>query len=437
MKKDSFFLGLSIFGFLFGVGNLFSPIKIGLIAGPFWFIGLIGFIIIDIFLSILCLWVYIKFDTILQFLKPLGKIFSNFLVILFVVCMVLFTIPRIATVSYLYAIKPILPFIPATIYYFFFFVLVVVLALNPFKVLSIIGKIFTPILLITMLGFLIIGIFLSYPTYGIESATIENMFTDGLKQAFGTNDALASITVGGLMMVGLRAKGYKKEEERAGILFITSIITALLMIFIYCAMAYLSSVYMGNVKGVSDIQLLVNIFNFYLGSAGKYFIALISFLAALNITIGDIAIGSYLFGNLNSENHSRITPSKSIPPYYYIILIIMALSAFILTAFTLKLDLIQKYSLFFLNLAYPIIVVLVLFSLFGLRNKSFTFIIVLTIIITCGIPIAAEIFPTRALLYFKDFLPLANLGFGWVIPTLIIFFIGLLTRALFKKKSVA
>ncbi|MBR2008892.1 MAG: branched-chain amino acid transport system II carrier protein, partial [Peptococcaceae bacterium] len=155
-------LSLMLFALFFGAGNMIFPPAMGQAAGTNVWIALAGFIFTDVGLPVLCIAAVVFANRSLNnALSGPGVGFAFFFVVLLHLLIgPLFAIPRTGSVSFEMAIMPFLGadsnvLLFSFIYTAIFFIATWVLSSNPSKIVSIVGDILTPVLLISIF---IIGI---------------------------------------------------------------------------------------------------------------------------------------------------------------------------------------------------------------------------------------------------------------------------------------
>ena len=159
--KEILVTSFAIFSMFFGAGNLILPPFLGVQAGETWWLVTLGFLTTAVVIPILAILAHARLQgSLFDFAKKVSPIFSLvYCVIIYLIC-VLLPAPRTASVTHEMAIAPYLkmsPLITSTIY----FVLVLVFALNRSKVLNILGKYLTPIIVIILLAIIFIGLGIS------------------------------------------------------------------------------------------------------------------------------------------------------------------------------------------------------------------------------------------------------------------------------------
>ncbi len=187
-------IGLAIFTMLFGAGNIIYPIRAGVLAGSKHSIGILGFLLTGVLLPIIGLVAMILFEgNYTQFFNRTGKI-PGFLSIMF--CMLilgpLIVMPRCVTVPY-EMIAPFFPSLTLPIFSALFCLLTFALTYKESKMLDILGKYMSPIL-IGSLGLIItLGLFKSNFSTMQQFKSGSEIFFDQVIAGFQTLDLIGSL----------------------------------------------------------------------------------------------------------------------------------------------------------------------------------------------------------------------------------------------------
>lgn len=416
--KDMIVMGFALFAMFFGAGNLLFPPFLGLITGQDWIIGFTGFILADVGLSLLAILAVARCDgNVGRVFSRAGEKFSVALGVAIMICLgPLLAIPRTAATTFEMGVQPLFSNFNSVIFSIIFFGLTLVLTIKPSKVVDIIGSYLTPALLVALLALIGIGVF--NPLGTIEPSRISGVFSEGIYKGYQTLDALGAVSLSAILIVSLSDKGYTKQDEKVKLIFKAGLIAAAGLFIVYGGLTYLgASVSTMFDSNISQATLIVSITEMLLGYPGKVILALIVALACLTTAIGLVsATGQYF---------SQLTNNKI---KYEMIVIIVCIFSSVVSNFGV--DTIIQFSSPILTLIYPPTIVLIVFTLFGdkinndnvFKFATYTalFISVLNVSASFGIKIPVI-----------NSLPLADLGFNWVLPALI----GGLIGSFIKDKS--
>ena len=443
-KKEYLLLGSMLFGMFFGAGNLIFPVYMGQLSGANSIPAIIGFCMTGVGLPLLGIAAIgiSKSEGLFDASKKVSTWFSYFFtVILYLSIGPLFAIPRTATVSFTTGITP---FITAGqtqlglfIYTLIFFALVLLFSLRPSKIMTWIGKYINSIFLVLLFCLLAlsfikpIGSFTSVqPTDGY----ISQPFFTGLLEGYNTMDALASLAFAIVLINAIKEFHIKDAKEIAKITLKSGVIAVALMALIYFGLTILGaqSVLLQGASENGGVALAILAKHYY-GSVGNVLLAGIMIFACLKTAIGLVTSCAETFVEVFPKSLS-----------YRVYAIGFTLISFLLSNFGL--DRILKYSLPALLFLYPITIVFILLLLVGSfvgENK----IIYQSTIIATIIGAFMDTFSkpsytfmhsafTDGVVNLYQKLPMYEIGFAWVIFTVIGLIIGFVLSKILKKGNL-
>ena len=409
---------LTIFSLFFGAGNLIFPPYLAFQAGENITKAFPGFAITAILFPILGLVSVAKVEGIDNLSSRVGKTFSFlFTLVVYLAIGPCLAIPRTASTSYemfASAISADNKVIEA-VYSIAFFSLAALFSLRPEKLAEKLGKVLSPALL-TLLLILFLSSMAIYPedaVMDIHQNYSATPFFQGFLDGYQTMDAAAALVFG--MVVVLNAKTLSegrnvdlvREEAKSGF------IAAILLFAVYFALVVIGRVsgyYWNDVS--NGTMLLSNITGGVFGQFGKVFIAAIFMIACFNTCVGLLSSCATYFEKLFPK-----------PGYIKWLMIFAVSSALIANA---GLDAIIKASVPALSLLYPIVLILIVLSLFP--YKSGMNIIYKLSTLFAFIPSLLHVLSSYLESFAKldSYLPFSESGLGWVVPALIGLSIGLL-----------
>ena len=418
-----FIVGLALFSMLFGSGNLIFPPEIGITGGTEWFKGYIAYFLADAGLGICSVFAMLKVDGDLNRLT--GAIGPRGAMIINTVCIIcigpLLAIPRNAAVTFEMGISPLFGIDPESrimrlIFSVIFFGIVLLLTIKPSRVVDILGKYLTPILVAAIAILIILGI--ASPAAQAGAPVTENPIRDGIFNGYQTLDLMAGIYFSIIIIQSIRSRNLEGIREERKITAGAALIAGALLCFVYGGMAYLGattgSQWLEEFTGeeINQAGLVVNITGALMGSLGVVFLSVIVSLACLTTAVGlTSAAGEYF---------NRIIPSRS---YAFMVVIICIVSA-VLCNFGLSA--IISIAAPILMLFYPPVMFLTLTclarSIFR-KKKFYQFGIIVCFLISL-LTVLTDTFGITALSWIHTALPLDTFGFNWVIPTAIAAAIG-------------
>ena len=440
MEKESLSLklilpiALMLFSFFFGAGNFIFPPILGQQAGDNMLAAIIGFCISGVGLPLtgVIAMALTRGDNPETMVNPVHPLYAKALIIITSLTIgPFFAIPRTAAVSF---DTGILAFIPSgwesnalMIYSFLFFAVTYFLSVNPSKIIDNIGKILTPMLLVC-LGILITFVIFSpmgavQPAHG-DYASIP--FFKGFQEGYNTMDLLASLLFGAATINAIEAKGVLNQKVLTKMCIYSGIIAALFLAVIYGSLTYMgaSSVSLMGLMGNGG-QLLSNITIHYFGWYGKVILALIIFFACLTTSIG---VTSSVSGYFNVVFKERIQYDRYVA----------AICLFSFVVSNVGLSKLIQFAIPVLCILYPITIVIVLLNLgnaiFHRDPKIYRPCMFFTTIFAIFDGLRAsgtDIGFVGELL--STYIPLYNIGFGWITPCLVGIIVGMIWKATAKK----
>ncbi|MDO7485047.1 branched-chain amino acid transport system II carrier protein [Peribacillus frigoritolerans] len=411
--------GLMLFALFFGAGNLIFPAMLGQSAGTNLWSASLGFIITGVglpFITILAFGFSGKNDvqSLASRAHPLfGIIFT---VVLYLSLGPLFALPRTGSVSYEIGIKPFLSndvgFLPLLIFTIIYFGIACLLSINPSKMLDIVGKILTPLLLI-FIGILIVVAIIN-PMGEIQSPATDysdNSFFKGFKEGYLTMDTLAAFAFGIIVINAIKDKGITSRKEVLGFCLKAGIIAAALLVIVYTSLAYVGATSvekLGLLGNGGDV--LAQASNHFFGSAGAVLLGLIVIAACLTTSIGLITACATYF--------NKLMPGVSYKSY------VVIFSVFSAAVANVGLTKLISITVPVLTALYPVAIVLIVLTFFHsfFKGKSEVYLgsLLLTAIISIMDGIVASGIKMEAVSdLFTQYLPLYSVGVGWVIPAII------------------
>lgn len=433
--KEYIFLGSMLFGLFFGAGNLIFPVQLGQLAGSNAIPATIGLLITAVglpFLGIVAMGLSRK-ESLYELASKVSPGYGLFYTIaLYLTIGPFFAIPRTATVSYEAAFAPYLNPAQLELALFIFTLLFfggsLWFSLRPTEILTWVGKVLNPIFLIA-LAFLAFFAFFQ-PMGVVSEIPVSPVYQDGpfftgFLEGYHTMDALASLAFGIIVVRTIKGLGVTKPVHIARDTILAGVFSMTLMGFIYASLVYIGA----TSQGVMDMSVnggaaLAEISSHYFNEFGAVVLAVIITVACFKTAVGLITAISEMFVSLFPEKLR----------YNQYVFLFTGIS---FAVANLGLNQIIAFSVPVLMFLYPLAIVLILLAVFNalFQDKS----IVYKWAISFTLPFALldflqalpievkEFLNLNALLVWAaDFIPLFTLGMGWMIPSLIGFFIGLL-----------
>ena len=423
-KRDIFVIGFALFSMFFGAGNVLFPPYLGMSAGPKWVLGFICYYIADIGLALLALFSIFRRGSSQDIVRPIGKIPSTILFCAIVLCIgPMLAIPRTAATTFELGIQPLTGGVNSVVFSILFFVLVFVCTVRENKVVDIVGKLMTPLLLIGLVILITVGIVRPIGPVGDAPQSL-NVAADGIKNGYQTMDVLATMLFGILMLRTVEHKGYTEPHEKFSVSLKASLVAGVTMLIIYGGLTWLgASVATRFDLSAGRADVILSIVEELLGHTGTVIFAVVVALACLTTAIGLVSSCADFFADL----------FKNRVGYKGFVVIICVFSAVVSNV---GLDRIISIAAPILDVVYPPTLALIVLSYFRGIDK-----------LTCRFAAAGALvisFLTALSVYFGvsmpflRYLPFDSLGFGWLVPSAVLALIGwFINRGTSKKNSAA
>lgn len=442
--KETVTITSMLFGMFFGAGNLIFPAKMGIDAGSNLWSAFFGVFITAVgipMLAVVALGLS-RCEGVVPLANKIGKKYSTFFCcLLYLTIGPLFAIPRCASTSFSVGAVGLVGQAHSALYLalfsLLFFAVVLAFSLKPSGIMTWIGKLLNPVFLAFLFALVIAA--LIHPVDRIADvvpaakyATQGDAFFSGFLEGYNTLDALAGLAFGIVVVNVLRETGIKQPERVAANTAKAGIFSCLFMGVIYffitliCAQSASLCAECENGGEVLGV-----IARYYFHSVGAYLTAAIVTFACLKTAIGLVTSCSEAFVQMFPKG-----------PKYSVWAIIFCLVSFGIANFGLST--IVAWCVPVLMFIYPLAITLILLALtdkwFGgdkivyISTTAFT--LVAATLDFLG-TLAGMLPQSTALAAVKDFcirfLPLFDLGMGWIVPACIGAVIGLAVS--FSKKS--
>ena len=408
---DIFVVGFALFSIFFGAGNLLFPPYLGLVSGQDWFISFLGFIIGDAGLALLVIVVAAKNKGILdEILVRGGKKLARFIGCAAILCIGPFlAIPRTAATTFEMSILPFMPNLGtagSVIFSIIFFVATYFLTIKSTKVLDIIGKFLTPVLLLSLLALIIKGVITPIGPMSPDHMIDRSLFSEGLSQGYLTMDALGASAMAGIMISTLVSKGYTDTKDQISITIKAGFVSGRAVSIVYGGLCYLGATMstMHDIN-ISQALLVVAATEGIFGTPGKVLLAIMVLFACLTTSIGLTSSAGRYF---EDTTDGRLSYEK----------IVTAICIFSAVVSTFGVNKIIQISIPILQTIYPVMIILVVLTIFTKQIKNdntfkgaayFTF-------VASILSVANSL---TGAFEFINVLPLTSLGLGWIVPGLI------------------
>ncbi len=410
--KDILIIGFALFSMYFGAGNVIFPPFLGLQAGSEWISAFISYYIADIGLALLAIFAMLRCKSDIEgVIGRIGKVPSTILSSAIVLCIgPLLAIPRTAATVHEMTVMPIFGNVNVVITSVLFFLLILILCINESSVIDIVGKFLTPALIAGLIILIVKGII--DPIGNIsDEPKITYIISEGISSGYQTMDVLASLIFGVIVLKSVKERGYKTEKKQFLVTGASGIVAGIGLFVIYGGLTYLGATSSELFTGrISRSELVINIVKMLFGNFGTIIFAIVVALACITTAAALVSSTGAFFNDI----------TKGKLPYKGIVIFVCIFSA--VTA-NLGLDYIIAVASPILSIIYPSAITLIVLTIFGEKIKNdnvFKFAALGALISS----IMEILMVNNIACHFMMKMPFANIGFSWVLPTIIFGIIG-------------
>lgn len=431
-------IGLMLFALFFGAGNLIFPASLGQQAGVNVWWAVLGFIVTGVGLPLLGV-MAMGYSGAKDLQALAGRVHPLygflFTVLLYLTIGPAFAIPRTGTVSYEIAVRPFLAGggsdMSQTIFLVVFFVISLWLSINPAKLVDRIGKVLTPLLLISICALIVKSLVTPMGSYmnPTESyATAGVAVVQGILDGYNTMDALASLVFAILVIDFVKLSGAKTKEEVTSATFKAGIIAVACLGFVYIFVANLGAT---SVQQLGILEtgapVLAESAKYLFGSIGALILAVIVLLACLTTSIGLITSCAKYF--------QRVFPVIGYKSYAVIFTVV----SFFIGMYGLKTIIVAAIPV--LMFLYPLTIAIIALVFLNNTFQGRQCVYVWTIGLTCVAAFVSGAETAGVSLgafgeWFANYVPFHNVGMGWIPFTVVGFVVGFINKALVSKSAV-
>ena len=318
------------------------------------------------------------------------------------------------------AVLPLSPGVPLWITLAIFFILCYYVAYTRATVIDKLGKVLAPILILFVIVLAVKGV--ATPLSVPEAPGSLNALSDGMLNAYNTMNAIAALLFGGWVLHELNIRNIKTKEDQNKNLNVIGFSTAILLGITSTALVYLGASSGSSFPDASIGVLSTKIAQGLLGQIGLFGFAVIMAFSCLTTAAAIISMAGDMFSEMtNGKLNYRVT---------------VALSTII--GFTLGLvglSRIVKYTVPWLVLLYPSIIIIILSALyykFDKIRKAVTVGVIVALFFGLGDMLCFYGITSNFITKISSGLPLGGQGLGWFLPTIIIMGIA---QLILKPKS--
>ena len=428
-------VGFALFAMFFGAGNLIFPPYLGVISGPLWWLSFAMFFLADFGLGLVAVIGMIRLDGRVDLaMEPLGRIPAVALATTIIVCIgPAIAIPRTAATTYELGLLPLFGMesgkLSLAVFSVIFFSAALALSIQPGRVIDVIGKFLTPILLAALLVLISKGVL--FPEAPVGETLTDSPVRDGIYNGYQTLDMVGSVFLSTMLLNAFRRKGYEGTGTISKMALRSAILSAALLFLVYGGLAYLGagtgSLFSAQVMdgSLNQAGLTVRITEAVLGRGGIAVLAIVVSSACMTTAVGLISAASQYFEKLLKGKVS----------YRKIVVIICIAAAGICN---LGLSQIISVALPALMLLYPVTILMILTIFLREKVKSvipYRLAAAVTFLMSF-LDMMGSTFGVKAFARFTAAMPFSSYGLCWFVPAAAAFAAGMAASFLIKDGKI-
>lgn len=417
--RDLLLVGFTLFSMFFGAGNLIFPPNVAAQAGTMTWPAMIGLAISAVGLPVLGVVAVARAGGLDAMGRRVHPLFARiFTIVAYLAIGPCLAIPRTATTSFEMAVPPFVgegaPIgMYQVIYSLVFFAAALWIALRPEKLTDRLGKVLCPILVVLIVVTFIGCLLDPLSGYGTPTGNyITYPVVKGFLEGYQTMDTIAALAFGIVIAVNIRARGVEapgavvRGTVRAGV------IAGAMLLSVYCMLAHIGALSGGAIPNPADgAEALTNVVGLLFGRIGNVLLAGIFLIACFNVCVGLISsCGEYFYS---------ICPRLSYRGWAVLFAVVsMVISNAGLTQ-------IIAVSAPVLGAIYPVAIVLIALAFFQRWLEGKRLVYPVAILLTGIFSILYALKDLGLPLKVLNYMPLASVGLGWVIPAVVGIVLGL------------
>ena len=417
--RQSVMVGVTLFSMFFGAGNLILPPLLGFQAGAESVPAIAGFLVTAIGLPVMgvmaCALVG-DLDRLAGRVHP--RFAAVFAILIYLSIGPCLAIPRTSSTSF----EMLVPLLSGAlggdagslamvrgVFSVAFFALATLMALRPSKLTKLLGSVTGPALIALIV--LVVGASIAAPLSApgaVQAPYDAAPAVQGFITGYQTMDLLASLTFGIIIAKNIRDLGVTEGGSVAREVMRAGVFMGVLMALVYCGTAYVGTTLGADAGAVTNGATVLTLSaSAHFGVAGTIIIAAIFLLACLNVCTGLLSCCGEFF----HERFARVSYRAWV----------VGFAVFSCVASNAGLDAILAFSVPLLNALYPVAIVLVLMGMVHRLCDRVIPVWKWVGWVVAVVSVATSLRDTLAAGMWLPFdaLPLAGLGFNWVVPAVL------------------
>ncbi len=310
-------IGMALFSMFFGSGNLIFPMAVGAYAEGHYLYGTLGFLMTAVLLPFAGVFTMVLFrGDYVRFFSVLGRTLG------FIVTLLMLTFwiplgsgPRCVTLAFA-ASKSYVNTIPLWAFSAGYCLFVFALLYKESRILSLLGKVLTPALLIALVVVVFAGLYNSPGLQAVEHHPF-SVFLVALREGYNTQDLIASFFFSSVIIGILNHtdKDIRPASERRHLALTLrgGLVGVSILALVYLALLYLGAAYSSMLNGLGKDALISTLSIHLLGSKMAFLpvciigLACITTSAALTLVFANFVKSSLFKNRISQELSLTIT----------------------------------------------------------------------------------------------------------------------------------
>ena len=414
--RDSLVIGFALFSMFFGAGNVIFPPYLGLGSGPDWLVGFLTYYLADIGLALLATFAILRRGSPEGITDRIGRLPSAVLMCAIVLCIgPMLAIPRTAATTYETSLAPLVSGFSPVLFSVLFFLLIFLLCVRETAVVDIVARFSRPPCWWDC--WCSSSSAWRTPSARWESAPWWTTYPPPVSRRLSDHGRAGGDRVRLYHPEECPEKGHTEQAAQFRVVSGASLVAGAGLLVVYLGLTYLGATTARFFDLTVDrTYLVVSIVRNLLGNAGILLFSVVVALACVTTAVGLVSASANYFSGL----------SKGRIPYALLVGIICVFSA---AVSNFGLNEIIAIASPVLSVVYPPTLVLIVLAFFGDRiKKGWVFRLAALGALAVSLLEVLRTY-TGVELALLDALPLASLGFGWILPAAVCGVIGALLPA--------
>lgn len=413
-------LTLTLFAVFFGAGNMIFPPAMGQVAGEHYLQALAGFILTDAGIALLgMIAVVLVGNKIMDLGDLVSKKFSLILSsTVYLLIGPLFALPRTGSVSYELAVRPYVPqeygWLASLLVTAVFFSFTYYLSENPNKVVDIIGRYMTPVLIVSIVLLYLACLFFDKSQNALQYGAIKEpqgeygdiAFFKGMIEGYNALDGPAGPVFAMIIINAMTGFQVKERKHVVKYTVISGIGAVVILSGIYYMLTYVGAT--THTVFENGGILLHEVASDLLGPVGGLVLGVSVFLACMTTSIGlTTSFADYFHELLPSVSYRKITA-------------VVCIFSFVVS--NVGLSYLIAVSQPVLMMIYPVLIVLILLSFLRkwIGEKKLVYILSMA---AAFVPAFLNAMDNMGITFgiFTEYarkLPFYHLHLGWIVPAI-------------------